>query len=423
MPGGALDRDILLPDELWAEVFCHLRPEVYVDLTKVDILEAQPVAEEHRQFHRLRLVCKRFSQIFHQHQKLVECLYLKGDLQHTGLSSLLPWSLGHKSSIRTFIAYCGSSCTEVALALLSGAALDAVVIRKASPCTISTLAAFASVTTVDLKFSGFYLDLTALHMLQNLRELHLHGGVFDVDRLAAHVTYLFLPFAHVTSAQSCSFVTGLQQLDMYASSFTGLHPLGLSACTALTRLQLCDAEIRAEVQTEYTNVRQGKVTTLALGLPVLTNLTHLDMRLHSYHHGLFEIDKLLRLKALKHLQLHFMTGMVQIELCAAFTCLLELEKLVIWLDGDLPSTLTLNVPWHKMFAIESVMFLADMFKFGTDILGFTQIKGLKWLSLHDGHVMNGPTAKSVEALRYNMEVTRPDVVFESTLQVDPDQLL
>ena len=325
MPGGVLNRGICLPDELWAKVFCHLQPEVF-DLTHVDILETQVVAEEHRQFHRLRFVCKRFNQMFNQHQKLVECLYLKEDIKHTALSSLLPWSLGHKSSIRTFIECCGSPCTEVALALLSGAALDAVVICNASPCTISTLAAFASVTTVDLKFSGYYLDLTALHMLQNLRELHLRDGLFDVDRLAAHVTYLVLDRADVASAQSCSFVTGLQQLGLDASSLIGLHPLGLSACTALTWLQLRDAEIGAEVQTEHTNIRPGKVTNLASGLSFLTNLTHLDMRLHSHHHSLFETDKLLRLKALKHLQLHFITGRVQIELCAAFTCLLELDR-------------------------------------------------------------------------------------------------
>ncbi len=96
---------------------------------------------------------------------------------------------------------------------------------------------------------------------------------------------------------------------------------------------------------------------------------------------------------------------------------------MIWLDDDLPSTLTLNVPWHKMSKIKEVNFLANMFKFGKDLLGFTQIKGLKKLFLHDGHVMNGPTATSVEALRYNMAVFRPDVVFKSTLQVDPDQLL
>ncbi len=98
---------------------------------------------------------------------------------------------------------------------------------------------------------------------------------------------------------------------------------------------------------------------------------------------------------------------------------------MIWLDDDSPSTLTLNVPWHKMSKIKAVDFLANMyiFKFGKDILGFTQIKGLKKPFLHDGHVMDGPTATSVEALRYNMAVFRPDVVFKSTLQVDPDQLL
>ena len=89
---------------------------------------------------------------------------------------------------------------------------------------------------------------------------------------------------------------------------------------------------------------------------------------------------------------------------------------MIWLDDDLPSTLTLNVPWHKMSTIKEVIFLANMFKFGKDILGFTQIKGLKGLSLDGCHVMDEPTAKSVEALRHNMAVCRPDAVFELTLR-------
>ncbi len=83
--------------------------------------------------------------------------------------------------------------------------------------------------------------------------------------------------ANVTSAQSCTFVTGLQQLEMYSSSLIGLHPLGLSACTALTWLAFCDAEVGAEMQTHYSNTRQGTVTTLASGLFLLTNLTHLDV--------------------------------------------------------------------------------------------------------------------------------------------------
>ncbi len=414
MPEDEFDRGICLLDELWAEIFCLLLPDVHVDN---DMVEMQYVAEEHRQFHQLRLVCKRFNQIFNQHQKLVECLYLKGDLQHTALSSLLLWSLGHKSSVRTFIASCGSPCTEVALAMLSGAALDAVVIRNPTPCTISTLAAFVSVTTVDLEFefSGD-LDLTALHMLQNLGELHLRAGVFAVDGLAAHVTCLSLNQANVTSAQSCNFVTGLQSLEMNASSFIGLHPLGLSACTALTWLVFDDAEIGAQVQTHYSNIRQGMVTALASGLFFLTNLTCLDMLLRSHHHSLFETNKLLGLKALKHLRLHFITGKVQIELCAAFTCLLELELLIILLSDDSASILTLNVPWHKMSKLKEVAFAADVFKFGKNILGFTQIKGLKGLSLDGGHVMDEPTAKSVEALRHNMAVCRPDAVFELTLR-------
>ena len=50
MLSGALDRGILLPDELWAEVFCHLQPEVHVDPTTADMVETPFVAEEHRQF-------------------------------------------------------------------------------------------------------------------------------------------------------------------------------------------------------------------------------------------------------------------------------------------------------------------------------------------------------------------------------------
>ena len=182
--------------------------------------------------------------------------------------------------------------------MLSGAAQDAVVIRNASTCIISTLAAFVSVTTVDLKFSGD-LDLTALHMLQNLKELHLRDGVFAVDGLAGHNTHLNLRRANVTSAQSCTFVTGLQQLDIYASRLSGLHPLGLSACTALTWLVFGNAEIGAEVQTHHSNIRQGVVTALATGLFFMTNLTHVELELHSYYDGLFDTNTLLEAQGCK----------------------------------------------------------------------------------------------------------------------------
>ena len=131
---------------------------------------------------------------------------------------------------------------------------------------------------------------------------------------------------------------------------------------------------------------------------------------HDYHDGLFETNGLLRLKALKYLRLDFRIGRVQIELCAAFTCLLELEVLLIWLRGGSLSTLTLNVPWHKMSSLKVVNLMAKVFKFGKEVLGFTQIKGLETLSLHSGYVpqMDGSTAESLEALHYHMTRFRPE---------------
>ena len=76
-----------------------------------------------------------------------------------------------------------------------------------------------------------------------------------------------------------------------------------------------------------------------------------------------------------------------------------------------------------MSTLKSVILLANVLNFGTDILGFTQIKGLKKLFLLDGHVLDGLTAESVEALQYNMAVLCPDVMFKLSSDLDPDQLL
>ena len=86
--------------------------------------------------------------------------------------------------------------------------------------------------------------------------------------------------------------------------------------------------------------------------------------------------------------------------------------LLIWLRGDSLSTLTLNVPWHKMSTIQAVNLMAKLFKFGKEVLGF---KGLETLFLHRGYVLDGFTAESLEALRYHMARFRPDV--ECTLQL------
>lgn len=59
--------------------------------------------------------------------------------------------------------------------------------------------------------------------------------------------------------------------------------------------------------------------------------------------------------------------------------------------------------------------MAKLFKFGRDILGFAQIKGLESLFLHNGYV-DGSTAESLEALCYHMARCRPDVLCTLKLQ-------
>jgi len=95
----------------------------------------------------------------------------------------------------------------------------------------------------------------------------------------------------------------------------------------------------------------------------------------------------------------------------------------ICLSDDPQSTLTLNVPWHKMSKTKAVNFIATVFKFGKDVLGFMQIKGLESVFLHSGWVLDKSTAESVGALLYNMAASRPDVVYMSILQVNPHLLL
>lgn len=109
MPGGALAQGILLPDELWGEVFCHLRPKEYVDPqdpTVVYALGTEYVAGKHSQFHRLRSVCKRFNQIFNQHHKLLRVPVPEGGLPAHSVAqpaALVAWSQMLDSDVHSML--------------------------------------------------------------------------------------------------------------------------------------------------------------------------------------------------------------------------------------------------------------------------------------------------------------------------------
>lgn len=415
-------QDGWLSVDLWAEVLCYLRPQTHTGQEYADAEKEQIVAERHQRFHQLRLTCKLFNQVFLRNQELSSRLYIKANFQHSALSSLLPWSYRYKGSVHTFTASCGSPCAEVALAGLYGAKLTSVVIRDAASCTISTLAAFTSVTICDLHTSG-NLVLTPLKALQNLRDLVLRHGTFELGTITAGLTRLYLSVADATFEPDCNFVSTLHCLRMHTSSLSGLHAMGLSACSALRSLILTDAEIDASAEAEGLNFTQEQAARLPSGVSALTHLTYLcfDIQVLVLYpvEGYFDMHRFYTLTNLQFLSLHVQYGRVDFVLCDAIKQLSKLETLTLTADEHVLSIMILNVQWQLMSNLQVVNLHARAFCFESNVLGFTQLTHLKRVCFLGRRCIDDSSARYFGEMLSNMASHRPDVVCRTSLFVDP----
>ncbi len=202
----------------------------------------------------------------------------------------------------------------------------------------------------------------------------------------AGLTYLDLDHASVTCVNTLGLVNNMEELDLYESSMTGLHPEGLAALTALKSLSVYDSEIAAEVITQSFDTKSGRRIRLPAQMPVLNCMTLLDLTFCGPVEHEFDLSCLYTLQNLRELSVGFVDGVAHTMVGPALSCLSSLESLIVQSPCSQRHTLTLQAPWHLMLRLQSVVFSASVYHFSRDLLGLTQLTRLKEILFLNGVV-------------------------------------
>ncbi len=268
-----------LPDDIWAKIFLHLERGVGDGLA-LRYSEPNSLVEAQADYYRLRLVCRKFNQVFRQQGQLCRGLALPMCPSDQSLQSLESWLRDHSSYVRNLAAYCGSPGLDVALEALAGPPpkLASVFLCDCSISALNKLAVFTSLTSCELvEPQGNMLDLAPLQPLANLQKLILIEGMFIPTQLPPHLTNLTLSHASTRAAEQCSCVTSLKKLRLFESQLIGLHPDGIVACSAVELLTCAQGQIYAGMGHLSLACTQDSPFNVPFGLSMLNNLKDLSL--------------------------------------------------------------------------------------------------------------------------------------------------
>lgn len=148
----------------------------------------------------------------------------------------LQWLRRNGNEVHHFAAACRPQYLEAALAAVTGKALTSALLTNASSFAVTVSAGFPSLNFCSLASDGEDLDLGPFQDLPNLQQLTLSRGVFSNIGAAPSLTSLVMMGTMATAGTDGKLFSNLQDLALRDSTLSHIHPAGVSACTALTRL-------------------------------------------------------------------------------------------------------------------------------------------------------------------------------------------
>ena len=370
-----------LPADVWARVFAAMpTPDFGPVVPKAFRKQAR--------IKRMALVCRAFNKIVSDAQftsALVLC-----DHGSQRLPSLLSWLQKHSSSVRSLITTGNDPCLEATLnrLLVSTGSLSTVQVRGCIPSTIMMLAKFTSLRSCELhSWERTLLDLTPLQGLISMTSLTListststsHGqSHFAASQLPVCLASLVLDHVALIVAEPCCCVSSLQELSLDASTLFGLHPAGLSACGALTKLHCNSGHITASNRDQRLALDSGKEFWLPLGLSSLTSLTSIDLTIESQQEeeiGLSGLHSVVSLVTLSVCSSH-----VSVSITSGFSALTNLQHLDVNVEGqDLNGQslqLIANVDWEGMQCLQHLSLHSECFVCGPNLVTLLKVLSL-----------------------------------------------
>ena len=425
-----------VPNDLLARVLEWTMPDVE---SRADWDET--LCTDFTSFHRLRLVCKRFSQTFHQHPRLSRSLLVSMDINFQPLSpqeftGMRRWIHKHAGSIE-IVRFRQSmrpgseesfDCQDAVLGVLAAAQAQlSAVWGLASPLTaLSLLPSFSALASCDLKSDlNMMLDLTPLQALLNLKVLCLYGlGSFTGLHLLPALTELAFVCTRVGSVGDPSYgcLSTLCDLSIDHSTLHGIHSRGLVACEALQVLRCTDCTVGAIDGTDAWSFRQnaGTLSHFPPAMTALTQLTALQLNyiFTSHEEGHVNLEWIYGLTALQELTL-YNSGP-----CHIGTNLSKLHRLTFLHLGtrqdyiEAEAEWVLATKWSSMSALKSLTFDRSSIKAGVELLTLSQLVHLQKLSFEKCRVADAFTYECVLQLYDNLSAQRHDIVlsFDEILQ-------
>ena len=243
-----------LPLDLWAKVYAHLKPnnDAAVLLFTMDNTDEQKqaiseVIAAQAHYHKLKLVCGKFKQVFQQYSELSDELILAEGNQSHMFPHALVWLRQSGSAISKFTAFYGGLTQDMLLAAMASSApqLKYVHLCGLTRATLSGLLAFKDLKRLHLVKPATVLSLHSLRNLPCLEWLSLLSGTFHRLAIPSCMTSLLISDSRdVCEQESCS-LTYLEVLGIVGSKVSSLHDLGLLACTSLQHLELRECSVKA----------------------------------------------------------------------------------------------------------------------------------------------------------------------------------
>ncbi|KAL3131639.1 hypothetical protein ABBQ38_007936 [Trebouxia sp. C0009 RCD-2024] len=411
--------DVLLSDDVWAHIISLVAADVRADLlfVKEYYSDNNTFEQSYGRLHGLKLVCKKFRTIFQQHPELSACLLLGSTFSAKALMSLLE-RLQHDSTVvTTFIAFCGHSHKEAALAGAITASnrplrsLSVAFLQGSSDSAPSMLALSQNLTRIDfMHFSD--VDLEPLQALPNLSELTLRHGsrALGVGKLASLTTLILRAAGDVNCSGRAHFVHHLKRLSVSDSTVKGLHELGVTACSGLQHLTLDACEILAPLDQYAVNIYYDGPHALTMHMSSLTQLTNLELD-GTISVGV-ECPWLFTLTNLVCLKLAFESGVTQYNLTDQLGVLHCLEHFDFKLGAPAGSMLTLATSWDLMPVLQTVRIVAVRLRVDERVLGLAKLSVLKCLEVTYGELDDMPSEIYFASMVCKMAAHRPQVVCE-----------
>ncbi len=405
--------------DLWAKVFAYLKPN---HAAAVEVFEMDDTDERQKQavsmvvtaqahYHKLKLVCSKFKQIFQEHSELSDELILAEDNRSHMVPSALVWLRPNGSAICKFTAFYGGPIQDMLLAALSSSApqLKYVHLSGFTKATLSGLLAFKSLKCCYLVKPVKALSLYPLRSLPCLEELSLQAGTFTRLAIPRCVTSLLIGNSFVDCVQELCSVMHLEKLVIDRSEVSRLHDLGLLACTFLHCLELDECLVTAaDPANQFAVCRQAPLCIPAQ-LSLLTNLSHLDVDLASSDVQDFDAGWLYQMASIESLTCAVCGTIYLDKRLTQLSNLKDLQVQVI--DSHDNWMIDYNdISWEALHQLTHISF-AGPSSFDESILGLTSVDQLKLVSVRDFHPTNELTSKYLAILARRLAAHCPQVQF------------